>query len=81
MRTTFEWQRDSYRSINTKLDHTYNRDEVLDFLNEQGVMSRPIWTPLHLLTPYSNMPTANLSITDDLNSLIINIPSTPLREV
>ncbi|KQL36751.1 LegC family aminotransferase [Psychrobacillus sp. FJAT-21963] len=63
------------------LDHTYNRDEVLDFLNEQGVMSRPIWTPLHLLTPYSNMPTANLSITDDLNSLIINIPSTPLREV
>ncbi|MFF2752168.1 LegC family aminotransferase [Psychrobacillus sp. NPDC058041] len=62
------------------LDHTYNRDEVLDFLNDQGVMSRPIWTPLHELKPYSYMPKADLSTTDNLKNLIINIPSTPVSE-
>lgn len=63
------------------LEERYNRDEVLDFLNEQGVMSRPIWTPMHKLTIYQNCPSANLSVTEQLNRSVINIPSTPVSEV
>ena len=63
------------------LDDTFNRDEVLTFLNEYGVMSRPIWTPMHELKLYAQMPKSDLSTTERLNQKIINIPSTPVREV
>lgn len=63
------------------LDERYNRDEVLGFLNENGVMSRPIWQPMHELEMFNKCPKANLIITENLNNRIINIPSTPLAEV
>lgn len=59
------------------LDEGLNRDEVLDFLNEQGVMSRPIWTPMHHLAMYQNCPKSDLSVTEQLNRSVVNIPSTP----
>lgn len=62
------------------LDERFNRDEVLDFLNEQGVMSRPIWTPMHHLAIYQNCPKSDLSVTEQLNRSVINIPSTPISE-
>lgn len=63
------------------LDENYNRDEVLSVLNENGVMSRPIWTPMHKLSMYRKCPKADLSVTVQLNQSIINIPSTPVSEV
>ncbi|MGE7999188.1 LegC family aminotransferase [Lysinibacillus sp. NPDC093190] len=63
------------------LDERYNRDEVLNFLNEQGVMSRPIWTPMHKLAMYQKCPKADLNVTEQLNESVVNIPSTPLSEV
>ncbi|MFJ8064184.1 LegC family aminotransferase [Psychrobacillus sp. NPDC096426] len=63
------------------LEDALDRDEVLAFLNENGVMSRPIWTPIHELKLYAQMPKADLSATERLNQKIINIPSTPVREV
>ncbi|WP_339261582.1 LegC family aminotransferase [Lysinibacillus sp. FSL K6-3209] len=62
------------------LDEQFNRDEVLDFLNEQGVMSRPIWNPMHHLAIYQNCPKSDLSVTDQLNRSVVNIPSTPISE-
>ncbi len=62
------------------LDEQFNRDEVLGFLNEQGVMSRPIWTPMHHLAIYQNCPKSDLSVTEQLNRSVINIPSTPISE-
>lgn len=62
------------------LDEQFNRDEVLDYLNEQGVMSRPIWTPMHYLAMYQNCPKSDLSVTDQLNRSVVNIPSTPISE-
>jgi perosamine synthetase len=56
----------------------HNRDEILNNLNSVGVMSRPIWTPLHELAPYKNCPKSDLSITVELKGRIINIPSTPI---
>lgn len=63
------------------LDDSHHRDEVLAFLNDNGVMSRPIWTPMHKLRMYQNCPKADLSVTEQLNQSIINIPSTPVSEV
>ncbi|OKP90589.1 aminotransferase DegT [Paenibacillus sp. P3E] len=56
----------------------YDRDFVLEVLNSEGVMARPIWTPLNELQPYLNCPKADLTVTRQLKGRIINIPSTPL---
>ncbi|WP_223552934.1 MULTISPECIES: LegC family aminotransferase [Lysinibacillus] len=63
------------------LDECHHRDEILGFLNEQGVMSRPIWTPMHELTMYRKCPKMDLVITEQLKQTVINIPSTPTSEV
>lgn len=57
----------------------YNRNEILEQLNDEGTMARPIWTPMHKLTPYINCPKDNLQVTEELNKCVINIPSTPLK--
>lgn len=61
------------------LDNTLNRDEVLAFLNEQGVMSRPIWQPMHELVMFEKCPTMDLTVTNTMKKRIVNIPSTPIE--
>jgi perosamine synthetase len=56
-------------------DDLYPIDEALETLNDLGVMSRPIWTPIHQLAPYRSYPKSDLSITEALQKQIINIPS------
>ncbi len=62
------------------LEGNHNRDELLSLLNENGVMSRPIWTPMHKLEMYKKCPQMDLSMTEELNKRVINIPSTPIKE-
>ena len=38
-------------------------------------MTRPAWTPLHLLPIYSNCPKMDLEITENMFRRVINIPS------
>ncbi|NEW08846.1 LegC family aminotransferase [Paenibacillus sp. SYP-B3998] len=57
----------------------HNRDDVLDVLNKNGTMARPIWTPMDELIPYMDCPKGDLSVTYELNKRVINIPSTPIR--
>lgn len=61
------------------LNDSYQRDEVLDFLNTQGVMSRPIWMPMHELVMYQGCPKMDLWVTEQLKQRIINLPSTPVE--
>ncbi|MER2076736.1 LegC family aminotransferase [Psychrobacillus psychrotolerans] len=61
------------------LEETFSRDAVLEFLNENGVMSRPIWTPMDELGQFQQMPKADLTVTKRLKNSLINIPSTPLE--
>lgn len=61
------------------LDEHYNRDEILGFLNEHGVMSRPIWTPMHELEMFIQCPKMDLAVTERLKQRVINIPSTPIE--
>ncbi len=52
-----------------------HRDEVLAALNDAGFMSRPIWTLLHRQAIYSDCPRGDLSLSEDLEHRIINVPS------
>lgn len=61
------------------LDESLNRDEVLEFLNKQGVMSRPIWQPMHELVMFEKCPAMDLATTNSLKKRIVNIPSTPVE--
>lgn len=61
------------------LDITVDRDEVLAYLNDNGVMSRPIWQPMHYLEMYKSCPRSDLSVIEGLNRRIVNVPSTPLK--
>ena len=61
------------------LDETVGRDEVLAYLNDRGIMSRPIWQPMHYLQMYKDCPRSDLSVIEDLNKKIVNVPSTPMK--
>jgi len=62
-------------------ESTTSIEQLLDFLNAQGIMSRPIWSPMHKLVMYQNCPRADLTVTEQLCKTVINIPSTPISEV
>ncbi|MGJ8638299.1 MAG: LegC family aminotransferase [Opitutaceae bacterium] len=52
------------------------RDELLEATNGQNVMTRPVWTPLHLLPMFSDCPRMSLAVTEAVAGRIVNIPST-----
>lgn len=51
------------------------RDELLAATNDVGIMTRPVWTPMHKLPMYSACPQMDLSVTENLELRLINIPS------
>ena len=57
--------------------HADRRDDVLERLNGAGFMSRPAWTPMHMLAPYGDSPRMDLSVAEDLYRRLITIPSSP----
>lgn len=58
-------------------DSKHNIEEALEILNNNNIMSRPIWQPLHLLEPFKAYQKSDLSTTELLKKQIINIPSSP----
>lgn len=55
----------------------YDINDVLEIFNNHGVMSRPVWEPLHLLDPFRYCPRSDLSVTERIKFKIVNIPSSP----
>ena len=51
------------------------RDYILKKLNNNGIGSRPIWSPLHKVNYLNKFPRSELEITMEMNDRIINIPS------
>lgn len=51
------------------------RDRFLSFTNENGVMTRPIWTLLNKLEIYKKSPAGDLTNSEWLEDRIVNIPS------
>lgn len=56
------------------------RDHILGALNDAGYMSRPVWTLMHRLPMFASCPRADLSAAEDMESRVINIPSSPKLE-
>ena len=51
------------------------RDQILAATNDAGFMTRPAWTLMHRLDPYSNCPRMDLAAAESLERRLINIPS------
>ncbi len=51
------------------------RDDLLELTNNSGIMTRPLWTLMHKLSMYQDCPRMDLSVAEDLERRIINIPS------
>jgi perosamine synthetase len=52
-------------------------NDILESTNSDGIMTRPVWTPLNQLPAYNKFPSADLSVTYSLHRRIFNIPSSP----
>jgi|694.fasta_scaffold66545_5 perosamine synthetase len=51
------------------------RDFLIKKLNSKNIASRPIWQPLHMISYLKKFPKMKMTVTEDLNKRIINIPS------
>ncbi len=49
--------------------------DLLEYTNDNGIMTRPFWTPLHQQVMYKNCPHADLTVSERLAKRAINIPS------
>lgn len=56
------------------------RDAFLAATNQAGVMTRPLWTPMHRLPMYANCRRGPLLVTERLAATIVNIPSSARLE-
>jgi perosamine synthetase len=54
------------------------RNNMLERTNDNGIATRPIWTPMHKLAINSNSQQTDLSNTEWLNDRLINIPSSAI---
>ncbi|HET7657260.1 MAG TPA: DegT/DnrJ/EryC1/StrS family aminotransferase, partial [Bacillales bacterium] len=55
--------------------HASCRDDLLKGLNDAGIMARPIWMPMHRLPMYRDFPKMDVSISEQLVTRVINLPS------
>lgn len=53
------------------------RNELLEELNNEGIMARPAWTLMHKLPMYQECPRMDLSTAENLEQRLICIPSSP----
>ena len=51
------------------------RDELLSELNDNNIMSRPIWNLMYKMKMYENCPRMNCETAEEINRRLINIPS------
>jgi len=57
------------------LDDIAQRDNFLQETNENGVMTRPIWQPMHLLPAFQSAQCSILDNTIQLADRLVNVPS------
>lgn len=53
------------------------RDDLLAALNDAHYMSRPVWTLMHRLPMYATCPRSDLTLAEQMEARIINLPSSP----
>ena len=51
------------------------RETLLEKTNAIGIMTRPVWTLLHKLSPFQECPHAPLPVAESMERRIVNLPS------
>ncbi|MGO0305856.1 LegC family aminotransferase [Endozoicomonas acroporae] len=54
-----------------------SRDELLKATNDQGVMTRPVWTLMHRLPMFTEALRGDLTNSEWLEARLVNLPSSP----
>lgn len=54
------------------------RDQILADTNKAGFATRPVWVLMHHLVMYKDNPRADLTVSEQLERSIINLPSSPV---
>lgn len=57
---------------------TASRESLIQQTNANGVMTRPIWKLMHRLPMFANAKRGDLSISEWIESCLVNIPSSPV---
>ena len=55
-----------------------SRKALLEETNKKGVMTRPVWQLMHRLPMFKNAMRDNLSISESMETHLVNLPSTPV---
>lgn len=63
-----------------RLSDRETRDAFLATMNAAGVMTRPLWTPMHRLPMYTAGLRDPLPVTEALADTVVNIPSSALAD-
>ena len=56
-------------------NNKHERDMFLDYTNKNGIMTRPVWTPMHKLQMFEQFDNDDLRNTERLSEIIVNVPS------
>ena len=70
-----EFSRSNYWLNAVICQSTNQRDEFLKNTNEQGVMTRPIWSLMNKLPMYEHALVGDLSVSEWLEARVVNLPS------
>ena len=62
------------------LENLSERDAFLKATNEHGVMTRPLWEPMHRLPMYRHCQKGSLVITEWAADRVVNIPSSVIAD-
>lgn len=62
-------------SILVEADYGISRDEVIKKLWQSGIEARPFFMPVHQMPPYKNCKHGDMTITEELANIGINLPS------
>ena len=54
------------------------RNELLESQNAAGIMCRPIWQLMHRLPMFAASPRGPLTVSEDIEARLVNIPSSPI---
>ncbi|MDB5810221.1 MAG: aminotransferase DegT [Betaproteobacteria bacterium] len=60
-----------------KRECAHLRDAVLELTNRHNYMTRPVWTLMHRLPIYADCPRMDLSVAEDIERRLVNLPSSP----
>ena len=55
-----------------------HRDTFLEKTNQNGVMTRPLWQPMHVLPMYSGCARTRLDVAESIAGQLVTLPSSPL---